>query len=290
MRFLTIILFASLVCSSTFAQDMRISERLALAVAKVCANEASLEQARPADCALIWQTTRRHGRTPGARLAWLRAHSSCVLSERPLSARELLGNCVWSRHLSASEEAPQAWPEQIAWPRYAPRWRTMRAFARRLVAGAVPPGGWPCTEDPFTWGGPMDHADAVASGLVPLSCRGTLNEGYRYQRVAEQNTAFMIHVGQPWQLPVNSEIYIGDSWSLLMGARRTRRWSHAFPILWGSSKSVSQNTPPFCDHPTSESSARSCWLMSSSARVSYCKNLPYAAGGTVDLPEWGYRG
>ena len=157
---------------------------LALAVAKVCANERSLQNAQPDDCALIWQAARRRGgSTSEGRLRWLRAHSSCVLTDRPLDEAELRGNCAWSRHLTDADVQPSGWPTVIPWSNYVRRWAQMRAYCRSLVDGASPPAGWPCAEDPDTWGGPMDHARATRLGLVPLGCRrsnGRGNEGYRF--------------------------------------------------------------------------------------------------------------
>lgn len=60
-------LLCALWSSSARAEDAE--SELALAVAKVCANERSLSASRPADCALVWQTTRRHGATAEERLA-----------------------------------------------------------------------------------------------------------------------------------------------------------------------------------------------------------------------------
>ncbi len=155
---------------------------LALAVAKVAANEASLTELRPAEVALIWQVTEARADSSADRLRWLRAHSSCVLTDRPLRDSELGGNCRWSRNLSDSDVEPANWPTSVPWSRYVERWRQVRGLARRLVDGH---GGMrPCPGTPLTWGGPMDRARALERGLVPLGCRDprtgipTLNEGF----------------------------------------------------------------------------------------------------------------
>lgn len=153
---------------------------LALALAQVCANESALNDSRPGDCALIFQATRRHGATASERLAWLRRHSSCVLGTRERTAREMRGNCAWSRNLTASDAEPEGWPSRWSWERHAPRWARMRRYCAMLVAGWRPSGGWPCAEDPDTWGGTMDHTRARARGMRPVVCVGTVNEGYRY--------------------------------------------------------------------------------------------------------------
>lgn len=155
-------------------------EALALAVAKVCVNEAGFNSA--ADCALIWQATRSHGTTARSRLAWLRAHSSCVLTSRPMSEREVARNCRWSRNLMASDAMPRGWPETVSWRGHAAHWNRLREWARRVVADNGEPAlGWPCPEDPDTWGGrEIDHEQALRRGFTPVQCVGTLNEGYRW--------------------------------------------------------------------------------------------------------------
>lgn len=156
---------------------------LAMAIARVCANEGGLRAEHPADCALIYQATRRHGDTARERLDWLAAHSSCVLTSRALTEDELVrGNCRWSRYLADSDATPQEWPAGWSWDRAIPRWAAMRRFCRGLVAGRTPADGWPCAEDPDTWGGAMDRVGALAAGMRALRCEGTLNAGYRYAR------------------------------------------------------------------------------------------------------------
>ena len=188
MRGIVIVVGALCALWSSAARAQDVETELALAVAKVCANERSLGAARPADCALVWQATRRHGETAEERLAWLRAHSSCVLSDREMSAREALGNCRWTRHLADSDARPAGWPALVPWERFVESWRGMRGFVRQLVLeGRRPRGGWPCPVDPDTWGGPMDHARAIAHGLVPVRCEGTRNQGYRYAPLRERS-------------------------------------------------------------------------------------------------------
>lgn len=157
-------------------------DELVLAVAKVAANEASLARIRPAELALIWQVTEARAETAEERLAWLRRHSSCVLTDRPLSERERRSNCIWSRGLNRDGKRPMGWPEHLSWARYAPRWAQVLELSRRLVSGEE--SMRPCPGRPFTWGGPMDRARAIERGLVPLGCRDprtgepTANEGF----------------------------------------------------------------------------------------------------------------
>lgn len=179
--------------SSTAQEDEivldEIGEMLAVAVAQVAMNEAP---GFPADEALIWQATRTHGSTSAEQLAWLRAHSSCVLTDRPMRAREVVaGNCRWTRHLAeprADGEPPLGWPGHWPWTaRWEAHWLGTLDHARRFVSGERP-RNWPCAETPRTWGGDMDASGAADRGLVPIACvdhrtgRPTENTGYRPAR------------------------------------------------------------------------------------------------------------
>ncbi len=139
---------------------------LALSVARVAMNEAP---GFPADLALIAQTTLAHGDTDEARLAWLRAHSSCVLGDEEPSRAP--GNCAWTRNLTDSDEQPAGWPAHWRWDRHVTTWARTREHAARLMRGERPSRGWPCARTPITWGGAMDLADAIERGLVALDCR-----------------------------------------------------------------------------------------------------------------------
>lgn len=154
----------------------RIQSRLALAVAKVAANEASLATIRPADVALIHQVATARASTPREQLRWLRAHSPCVLGGRDVDALARPGNCRWTRALRDSGAEPEGWREtypHLAWGRYARRWSQVRAVARRLVAGELVMR--PCPSPPWTWGSVrLDMERALARGLVPLGCRDPL--------------------------------------------------------------------------------------------------------------------
>lgn len=150
---------------------------LALAVAKVAVNEASMG-ATQADIALIWQVTQSHGRTAAARLDWLSRHSSCVLGAREITDRERrFSNCGWTRNLTDSDAQPEGWPADWRWSSSVRRWRQHRAFARALVGGRARMR--PCPETPYTWGGRViDMAQALRRGLRPVGCVGTANEGF----------------------------------------------------------------------------------------------------------------
>lgn len=163
--------------------EARARTALVLAVAKVAANEASLARIRPAEVGLIWQVTEGRADTARGRLRWLRAHSSCVLTDRERTDREMAGNCGWSRGLADSDRRPEGWPRHLSWARYAPRWAQVRELARRLVQGELVIR--PCPSTPWSWGGrAIDMAHALERGLVPLDCRDprtgqpTINEGF----------------------------------------------------------------------------------------------------------------
>lgn len=167
---------------------------LYLAVSRVCANEAF---GHPADCMVVWQAVRRHGRTPSERLAWLRQHSRCVLgASAPVRA---LGNCPWTRNLTDSDRQPDGWPADWRWePNASSRngghvatWARTRRLVRRMVLGGTPPRGWPCAQDPDSWAGRVTdaaHIQAHAGTRLALRCTDpvthapTLNEGFRYVR------------------------------------------------------------------------------------------------------------
>jgi hypothetical protein len=166
-----------------YAQPSRDADaELAIAVAKVAANEASLSAIRPAEVALVFQCAEARASTSSSRLAWLTRHSSCVLTDRAMTDAEARGNCPWARALEDSDDEPDGFPEQLSWPRHARRWAQVRELARRLVDGRE--RFRPCAGEPFTWGSrDLDMAQAIERGLVPLDCRDeqgepTLNEGF----------------------------------------------------------------------------------------------------------------
>ena len=169
-----------------FAFDLRTShaqqtvpsvrDELALAVAKVAVNEAGWRS--PADVAMIYQITEARGDTDERRLAWLTAHSSCVLTDRPLDDYEQRhGNCAWSRNLNVHDLEPAGWPQDLLWSNFVRRWQQVRRFAQMLVSGESRMR--PCAETPRTWGSrTLDHERAIAMGLRQVDCGSTLNAGY----------------------------------------------------------------------------------------------------------------
>lgn len=155
------------------AQSRDPRRALALEIAKVAANEASLALVAPADVALVHQVAEARAEGPAAQLAWLRLHSSCVTTVRPMTLAEERSNCRWSRHLADGDAEPANWPEGLQWSRYVDRWRQTRAYAWRLVTGRTVHR--PCDGVPFTWGGTMDRP---GDGLVALPSHGTRNTCY----------------------------------------------------------------------------------------------------------------
>lgn len=153
------------------AEQHEAAEALALDLARVCVNESGWGS--PADCAMIWQTVRRSGRTDEARQAWLRRHSWTLFTEAPVSH----GNARWTRDLNAEGERPRNWPSEApSWEHYEKRWASVLRYATGLVKGAI--RRRPCPSSVVTWGGEMDSAQALRRGLVPLECEGTINTGY----------------------------------------------------------------------------------------------------------------
>lgn len=151
---------------------------LALAIAKVAVNEASLAHCRPADVALIAQVANGHGYTDVERLAWLRQHSSCVLTDRPLRRGEERTNCLWTRTLLDSDEQPAAWPAHLEWSGYVTRWRDVRRLALLLVLHRARTP-YPCIGHPTTWGSRvLDMGIATRRGLIALDCTTVGNVGF----------------------------------------------------------------------------------------------------------------
>lgn len=148
-------------------------DALALAIAKVAANEGALWNPRDTD--LVCQVVRAAASTPEGRLAWLRSHSGRVLDRKPC----LSGNCRWTRNLDRGGSMPAGLAAGRAWWRaeMRPRWQEVLSRAEACVRG--PLTDKPCHLPPQTWGGPMDVQQAVARGLFPIGCEGTLNDGFR---------------------------------------------------------------------------------------------------------------
>lgn len=158
-------------CGPHTAQAEPMRRELALAVAKLCVNEAGFSS--PADCALIYQVAETHARTMPGRLGFLRAHSRRVLGTRHCAEHR---PCQWTRELQWSDARPPSWPFLTAWERYVPRWRRVRRQVWRLVTGQETQR--PCQGHPVTWGGAMDWDSGYHRGLVPLKCEGTINVGW----------------------------------------------------------------------------------------------------------------
>jgi hypothetical protein len=161
---------------------------LYMATARMCANEAFGHRA---DCLLIWQTIRKHGRTSAERLTWLTNHSNCVLRPTdPPSSRRRVGNCRWVRHLRDDDSPPSlGWPSDWRWEgAHQMTWTRTRTLVMELVQGRRPRGGWPCRRDPDTWAGRVTDAARILEmrhRLEPLQCtdplnreRPTLNDGF----------------------------------------------------------------------------------------------------------------
>lgn len=137
------------------------------AIARVCVNEANWDS--PDDCALIWQVTKRYGRTARAQLLFIYTHSPRATGI--IRARK--GNAVWTSKLGRCNGG-RCGPFGGL---YFDRWQRVRDYARDAMRGEIAP---PCEGDPITWGGAngLDDAIAASRGIVPLDCAGTKNVGY----------------------------------------------------------------------------------------------------------------
>jgi hypothetical protein len=145
---------------------------LALALAKVCVNEAGWEA--PGDCALIWQVVESQRANASERLIWLTRHSARVLGGRDCRPG---ANCRWTRNLAWSDAEPAEWPARERWD--PERWARVRLLAWRLVVGEELHR--PCEEAPDTWDGRRWRAHALRRGLRPVVCVATRNDGYLYR-------------------------------------------------------------------------------------------------------------
>ena len=140
----------------------------------MAANEGALWNLR--DTALIWQVVENRGDDTKSRTRWLQKHSPRALGLKPCNGAGR--NCQWSRNLRKEGTIPAGMAAGGDYWRYKlqPRWLEVLALAEQLVAGTT--RDKPCPTPPDTWGGDMDWANAVAHGLVPCGCEGTLNEGW----------------------------------------------------------------------------------------------------------------
>ncbi|MFW6086401.1 MAG: hypothetical protein ACODAG_04290 [Myxococcota bacterium] len=136
-----------------------------LALAKVCASEASI-QTETDDCAAIAQVLRRRAR--GSSLgAMARAYSSRVFDRSRGDGRR------WIAHLGPTGVQPEGWPERLPWAStWRARWMALYRHAGAILRGEVPS---PCERPPDHWGGDMDDWRARKAGWFPVDCGQTLN-------------------------------------------------------------------------------------------------------------------
>lgn len=154
-------------------QERPTRRGLMLALAKVCANEVSLQNEHLQDCALIWQVTEGHSSTITGRLSWLQRHSRKVLGDRHCPEGR---NCQWSRNLEWNDEEPEGWIGPWT-DRQIGHWRNMRRYSANLVTGRE--RFRPCDQRPYSWGSDADFERARRQGrsIKRLNCIDTLNHG-----------------------------------------------------------------------------------------------------------------
>lgn len=163
---------------------------LALALAKVAANECGLLGSERRCLRLVWQTVEHQADSDAGRLGWLRRHSGRVLERRPCYR----GNCVWTRHLTPSGAIPAGLAASDPYWRHRlrPRWLGLLEAARGLVSGRAYEE--PCHVPPTTWGSLNaalpDIEVARGRGLYPIGCEGSV--------VGRTNDGFRPLPGVPW--------------------------------------------------------------------------------------------
>lgn len=153
-------------------EQRELSER----VWRTCINEGGLVSLR--DCSLIWQVVEGQADTTEKRIDFIKRHSPRVHGLKPCAPTS--GNCRWVRGLSsdltlpaelAADNVDDYWRVIVV-----PRAKAAREHVDALISGAVVDR--PCPIQPRTWGGLMDHEEAIRSGLYPIGCEGTLNDGF----------------------------------------------------------------------------------------------------------------
>lgn len=140
---------------------------LALQIARVSVNEGALRYR--VTTALVWQVVRENGGKTVAKMSeFLAKHSPRVAGNKPCH----IGNCFWTPYLMRTDAKPfglklkdDYWTKSVL-----PFWRDALAYADWLVAGKHTADD-PCAVKPQTWGGPMDRARAIKTGLYPIGCR-----------------------------------------------------------------------------------------------------------------------
>ena len=150
---------------------------LALWVARVAVNEGAFKN-RP-EAALVWQTARSSGRTTEKRAAWLAKHSPRVHGSRPC----VRGNCFWTPNLTRSAAMPDGLkiPLDYWTVRVSPLLVDTLRYVDWMVSGDRTSED-PCPITPKTWGCEADRKRAMLEGLYPIGCRGTLDDGFTYEK------------------------------------------------------------------------------------------------------------
>ena len=168
---------------------------VALNLARMKANESSLNPRRNPDGEAIWHTTWIVAGGPTATLRQL-YRAQRRLSSRVTGVRDerIVGNVTWSRDLQWNQEEPPRWSEVTGlpwdgvWSRF---WERTREWAMNRVTQHVHGNVTrPCRGEPYAWGGTrgaakrdmrsmaLRNADRISRGLDPfvqLSCGHTIN-------------------------------------------------------------------------------------------------------------------
>ncbi len=138
------------------------------ALARVCVGEAGFDSTETGDCTAIVLTLRRRAirrRVSVVRMAEL--YSTRHFDRDRDDAR------AWIAGLIYSAERPQAWPENLRWARYRPRWIAVLRHVRAVLRGEVPD---PCpAADHWGMRHGIDWERAQRAGWREVSCGETRN-------------------------------------------------------------------------------------------------------------------
>lgn len=137
-------------------------------LARTCVSEASWTAIESGDCAAIATIARRVGH--GDVALGLRRYARPAHNQNRRDARR------WVAFLGNSPGKPEGWPARLSWERHAPYWQRVLDGSRRILDGEI---RHRCVEEPWHWGGPMDHARAVRNRWRRIDCGPTRNEFWR---------------------------------------------------------------------------------------------------------------
>ncbi len=149
-----------------------VDRSLAATLAIVALHEGAIEN--PWETALVWQCAETNAHTPAGRLAWLRAHSPRATGYAAPFADD---TNAWTARFNF-RDVPSGFADGDYFRAVTmPRARQVLAYARGLVSGNETLR--PCRVAPKSWATrASERVAAERSGLYPIGCVGTRNDGY----------------------------------------------------------------------------------------------------------------